>query len=407
MERGIVVPHPRMAKQPLQVELEMKGCGPRGRWSRAAMLAVFLAALFGAGCHRNAADQAKYDSVSVNRGNIVRYVTASGSLSAVVSVDVGSQISGIINVLNADFNSPVKKGDVVAEIEPTIYLAVLHQAEADVASSKAGLELSRLTLERKKSLVAQKAATQADLDKAAADYQQAAATVCIKQAVTERAQADLDHCKIIAPVDGIVIARKVDIGQTVAAAMTTPVIFTIAQNITKMHISATVSEADIGQVANGQTVDFNVDAFPDEVFHGKVVQVRKAPTTTNNVVTYETIIDVDNPEQKLFPGMTADVSILVAQRQTALKIANAALRFTPPEGAKFEKNSAPVGVLARSQRLVYVASADGLSLRPALVRVGITNGIDTEVVEGLREGDRVVTAVFDNGKKGGGPFGKS
>ncbi len=371
------------------------------------MLAVFLAAIFGAGCHRNAANQAKYESVSVNRGNIVRYVTASGSLSAVVSVDVGSQISGIINVLNADFNSPVKKGDVVAEIEPTIYLAVLHQAEADVASSKAGLELSRLTLERKKSLVAQKAATQADLDKAAADYQQAAATVCIKQAVTERAQADLDHCKIVAPVDGIVIARKVDIGQTVAAAMTTPVIFTIAQNITKMHISATVSEADIGQVANGQTVDFNVDAFPDEVFHGKVVQVRKAPTTTNNVVTYETIIDVDNPEQKLFPGMTADVSILVAQRQNALKIANAALRFTPPEGAKFEKNSAPVGVLARSQRLVYVASADGLSLRPALVRVGITNGIDTEVVEGLREGDRVVTAVFDNGKKSGGPFGKS
>jgi HlyD family secretion protein len=405
MERGIVVPHPRMANPPLEHELEMNRCGPRGRRSVATILLVLLAAGCGSGCHRNSSDLIKYETASVSRGNIVRYVTASGSLSAVVSVDVGSQISGIINVLNADFNSPVKKGDVVAEIEPTIYQAVLHQAQADVASSKAGLELSRLTLERKKSLVAQKAATQADLDKAAADYQQAEATVSIKEAVTERAQADLDHCKIVAPVDGIVIARKVDIGQTVAAAMTTPVIFTIAQNITKMHISATVSEADIGQVSNGQTVDFNVDAFPDEVFHGKVVQVRKAPTTTNNVVTYETIIDVDNPEQKLFPGMTADVSILVAQRQNALKISNAALRFTPPDGAKFEKNPAAEGVLARTQRLVYLASANGSALKPALVKVGITNGVDTEIVEGMKEGDRIVTTVLDNGKKSGGPFG--
>jgi HlyD family secretion protein len=401
-----VVPHPRMANPPLENALEMKGRGSRGSRLAATMFPVLLAIVCGAGCHRNSADQIKYETAAVNRGNLVRYVTASGSLSAVVSVDVGSQISGIINVLNADFNSPVKKGEVVAEIEPTIYQAVLHEAQADVASSKAGLELSRLTLERKKSLVAQKAATQADLDKAAADYQQADATVCIKQAVTERAQADLDHCKIIAPVDGIVIARKVDIGQTVAAAMTTPVIFTIAQNITKMHISATVSEADIGQVANGQTVDFNVDAFPDEVFHGKVVQVRKAPTTTNNVVTYETIIDVDNPEQKLFPGMTADVSILVAQRQNALKISNAALRFTPPEGAKFEKNSAAEGVLARTQRLVYLTSADGSALKPVIVKVGITNGVDTEIVEGLKDGERAVTAVSDHGKKTG-PFGGS
>jgi len=399
-----VVPHPRMATPPLEHEFEMNGRGSRGRRWAAALLPVLCAIVCGSGCHRNSADQIKYETASANRGNIVRYVTASGSLSAVVSVDVGSQISGIINVLNADFNSPVKKGDVVAEIEPTIYQAVLHEAQADVASSKAALELSRLTLERKKSLVAQKAATQADLDKAAADYQQAEATVSIKQAVTERAQADLDHCKIVAPVDGIVIARKVDIGQTVAAAMTTPVIFTIAQNITKMHISATVSEADIGQVANGQTVDFNVDAFPDEVFHGKVVQVRKAPTTTNNVVTYETIIDVDNPEQKLFPGMTADVSILVAQRQNSLKISNAALRFTPPDGAKFEKNPAAEGVLARTQRLVYFASADGSALKPTVVKVGITNGVDTEIVEGMKEGDRVVTAVSDSAKKGG-PFG--
>lgn len=373
-------------------------------WRLLAAVVIPVVALAFPACHRSGANLPKYETAAVTRGKITRYVTASGSLSAVVSVDVGSQISGIINVLNADFNSPVKKGQVVAEIEPTVYQAVLHQAQGDVASAKAALELSRLTLERKKALVAQKAATQADLDKAAADYEQAKATITIKEATTERAQADLDHCKIVAPVDGIVIARKVDIGQTVAAAMTTPVIFTIAQNITKMHISATVSEADIGQVANGQTVDFNVDAFPDEVFHGKVVQVRKAPTTTNNVVTYETIIDFDNPEQKLFPGMTADVSILVAERQNALKVGNAALRFTPPDGARFEKNPATEGVLTRLQRIVYTTSSEGASLKPSIVKIGISNGVETELLEGGKEGDKYVTAVISTGQKGG-PFG--
>ena len=377
----------------------------RRRTSRQNLAALLgVATMFaGSACHRNGGDLLKYETASVTRGRIVRYVTASGSLSAVVSVDVGSQISGTVSVLNADFNSPVKKGDIVAEIEPTIYQAVLHQAQGDVASAKAGLELNRLTLERKRSLVAQKAATQADLDKAAAEYQQAQATVSIKEGTRERAQADLDHCKIIAPVDGIVISRKVDIGQTVAAVMTTPVLFTVAQNITKMHISATVSEADIGQVVNGQIADFNVDAFPDEIFHGKVVQVRKAPTTTNNVVTYETIIDFDNPDQKLFPGMTADVSILVAERPSTLKISNSTLRFTPPDGAKFEKNPAAEGVLARTQRIVYRTSADGAFLKPFIVKVGISNGVDTELAEGAKEGDRFVTAVAASGKSG--PFG--
>ena len=293
----------------------------------------------------------KYETAPVARGALVQYVTASGTLNAVVSVDVGSQVSGKIIAINVDFNSPVKKGQLVAEIDPTVYAASLRQAVGQLASAKADVTLKRQNLERKKILVPLHAATQLDLDQATAELAQAEATVVVQQAVLESAQANLDYCKITAPVDGIVISRKVDVGQTVIAAMSTPDLFTIAQDITKMNISASVSEADIGQVKIGQTVDFTVDAFPDEVFHGIVSQVRKAPVTTANVVTYETIIGVENPEQKLFPGMTADVLILVAQRSQALKIPNAALRYTPPEDAAFEQ--APPAKLQRSQRLVY------------------------------------------------------
>jgi len=368
----------------------------------AALVSALLLLIAVAGCHSQSGPAFKFETTAVSRGEVVQYVTASGSLSAVVSVDVGSQISGKILVLNADFNSPVRKGDLVAEIDPATYSAAVRQAEGELASARAAATLSRQNLDRKKTLVPQKAATQADLDQATAELAQAEATVTIKEAVVESARVNLGYCKITAPVDGIVISRKVDVGQTVAAAMTTPVLFTVAQDITKMHISATVSEADIGEVKEGQTADFHVEAFPDETFHGKVVQVRKAPTTTENVVTYETIIDVDNPEQKLFPGMTADVSILVADHKDVLKIPNTALRFTPPEGVKFEQK--PPAKLTRSQRVVYLLGSDPASLRPLIVKAGITDGSDSEVPEGLKEGQQVVTSFTDLSKKGG-PFG--
>ena len=236
-----------------------------------------------------------------------------------------------------------------------------------------------------------------------ADLAQARATVIIKQAQLDRAKADLANCRIEAPVDGIVISRKVDVGQTVAAAMTTPILYTIAKDITKMHIVAAVSEADIGQVAVGQTVDFGVDAFPDDVFHGVVSQVRKASTTTNNVVTYDTVIDVENPEQKLFPGMTADVSIYVAAQKGVLTVPNAALRFVPPEGAKYENAQSPTGKPARGIRTVYLPAGDGSVLKVSTAKIGITDGVNSEIVSGLKENDRVVTAAVE--KKGGGPFG--
>jgi HlyD family secretion protein len=368
----------------------------RSNLSIAALIVLLAAA---AGCAPRGGDNS-YDTAKVGRGDLMQYVTASGTLSAVVSVDVGSQVSGKVSSLKVDFNDHVKKGQLIAEIDPSVYQAAQRQAEGDLASARAGVVLKRQNLERKKILLPQKAASQLDLDQAIADLAQAEATVVIKQAALDSAKANLGYCTITSPVDGIVISRKVDVGQTLVAAMSTPVLFTIAQDITKMHISAPVSEADIGQVKVGQSVKFNVDAFPDEVFNGKVIQVRKAPTTTSNVVTYEVIIDVDNPEQKLFPGMTADVSILVAGRRNKLKVSNAALRYVPPDTATYE--GTPPTKLSTGQRLAYTLADNGKKLKPLIVNAGITDGVDTEILEGANEGMVLVTATRNGGAKGGG-----
>jgi HlyD family secretion protein len=360
-----------------------------GKLARALTLAAAVATVIA--CARQDAPGAGYTTATVARGPIAQRVTAVGTLSAVVSVEVGSQVSGKIAALNVDFNSPVTKGQLIAEIDPTVYAASLRQAEGDLASAEATALLKRQNLERKRILAPQRAASQLDLDVATAELAQAEASVIVRSAVVESARANLSYCKITSPVEGTVISRKVDVGQTVVAAMTTPVLFTIAQDITAMHISAAVSEADIGQVHSGQPVEFSVDAFPDEVFGGVVAQVRRAPTTTSNVVTYETIIEVANPEQKLFPGMTADVSILVAEADNALKVPNAALRVTPPEGALFEQT--PPTRLARNERLVYSLGSTSGSLRPIVCRLGITDGIETELLECLADGASVVTSA--------------
>jgi HlyD family secretion protein len=354
-------------------------------------------------CARSGHNGPGYEYATVSRGDILQHVTASGSLSAVVSVDVGSQVSGKVTHLYVDFNSPVHKGQLVAEIDPTVYEALLQQAQGDLASAKADVTLKRQNLERKKVLVPLKAASQLDLDQATAELAQSEAAVTIKEAALHSSQANLGYCKITAPVDGIVISRKVDEGQTVIAAMSTPVLFTVAQDITKMNITADISEADIGQVKSGQEVEFGVDAFPNEVFHGKVSQVRKSPTTTQNVVTYQTIIAVANPEQKLFPGMTADVSILLLQRNNVLEVPNSTLRYSPPDIAKL--TTVPPKKLERTQQLAYQLQPDNLTLAPKVVRIGATDGVSTEILDGLVRGDRVVTATLAIGASPGFQFG--
>lgn len=379
----------------------MKHTAPRIR-GRLLLPGLIVLLALGA-CGRSAHKGPAYESITVGRGNIQQHVTASGSLSAVVSVDVGSQVSGKITHLYVDFNSPVHKGQLVAEIDPTVYEAQLQQAQGDLASARADVTLKHQNLERKKILVPLKAASQLDLDQATAELAQSEAAVTIKEAALHSATANLGYCKITAPVDGIVIARKVDEGQTVIAAMSTPVLFTVAQDITKMNITADISEADIGQVKNGQEVEFGVDAFPNEVFHGQVSQVRKSPTTTQNVVTYQTIIAVNNPEQKLFPGMTADVSILVLQRNEVLKVPNSALRYSPPDNAKF--TTAPPKQLQRTQQLTYALQPDNSTLAPKIVHTGATDGVSTEILDGLAQGDHVVTATLATGVAATAQFG--
>jgi HlyD family secretion protein len=357
-----------------------------------------------------------YQIATVTRGPITQAVTATGTLNPVVNVQVGSQVSGNIQKLFADFNSQVKSGQVVAQIDPALFQAAVTQAEGDLATAQAALELAKVNAARTQELFTKKNSSQQDLDTATATLHQAEGNVKIKQGALDKAKADLDHCTITSPIDGVVISRNVDVGQTVAASLQAPVIFAIANDLSKMQIDSNVAEADVGVLEVGQDVDFTVDAFPMRTFRGKVVQVRNAPITVQNVVTYDTVIGVSNPDLKLKPGMTANVSIIVAQKNSVLQIKNAALRYRPAEAASgvgrsmssqsgasqggsrqggstspktIEKTGGPRDGRP-SERTVYVLS--GGRPNPVQIKTGISDGVVTEVIEGLKEGDRVVTA---------------
>jgi len=262
---------------------------------------------------------------------LIQAITATGQLNPVTNITVGSQISGIIQKLYVDWNSPVKMGQIVAQLDPATYKGSVAQAEGELANAKANLELIQIEARRASDLFKNKLISESDHDTALANLHQAEAAVQIRQASLDNAKVNLSRCTIYSPVDGTVISRSVDVGQTVAASLSAPVLFVIANDLTQMQIDANVSEADIGGVEEGQTVNFTVDAFPDRRFTGKVRQIRNSPTVVQNVVTYNTVIDVSNPDLKLRPGMTANASIVTAQRNGVLKIPNATLRFRPPE----------------------------------------------------------------------------
>src|SRR6184192_1458278 len=371
-------------------------------------LAVIIALLIIAAVLRQCrnAGAANYQTAMIMRGPVTQAVTATGTLNPVINVQVGSQVSGNIAKLSADFNSQVKAGQVVAQIDPALFQATVTQAEGDLANAQATLELARVNGKRTQELFAKKTSSQADVDQAMATLHQSEANVKIKQGALDKARADLEHCTITSPIDGVVISRSVDVGQTVAASLQAPIIFAIANDLTKMQIDANVAEADVGVVKIDQNVDFTVDAFPVETFHGKVVQVRNAPITVQNVVTYDTVIGVSNPDLKLKPGMTANVSIIIARKDNVLQLKNAALRYRPAEaGPPSSQNTAsqggsrPPGAMRQgmgrreqktSERTVYVLS--GSRPTPVQIKTGISDGIVTEVAEGLKEGDLVVTA---------------
>src|SRR5438128_366524 len=287
-----------------------------------------------------------FRTAQVARGEITQAVTANGALNPVRTVTVGSQISGIITELKVDFNSKVREGDQLAKIDPATYERALARSVADLANAQAGLELAKFNAKRAKELYANRLISESEFEQTEVALKQADANVKIHQASVDSAQVDLDRTTIYAPIGGIVISRKVDAGQTVAASFNTPELFTIANDLAKMQIETLVSEADVGGVEEGQRVNFTVDAFPGRKFAGRVNQVRFAPVTNQNVVNYTTVVEVDNKDLKLRPGMTANATIITAQRTNIFYIPNSALRFRPPADAVIGSTNLTVAAAA-------------------------------------------------------------
>jgi HlyD family secretion protein len=277
----------------------------------------------------NKKPEEKYRTATVDMGNITQTVTATGTLSAVTTVQVGSQVSGIIATLHADFNSQVKKGDLIAELDPTPFQEKINQNQAALEKAKVDMRNAQISLKRQQALKDQGLAPEADFDQAQATYDGAVAAVKQSQAMLASSQTDMRNSKILAPIDGVVVARAYDVGQTVAASFSAPTLFTIAKDLTKMQVSADVSESDIGLIKVGEPVRFTVDAYPDREFRGKVAQIRLNATVNQNVVTYPVIVDVPNDDLSLKPTMTANVIVDVATVKNVLRVPNAALRFRP------------------------------------------------------------------------------
>ncbi len=328
--------------------------------------------------------ESQYRTATVDRGDISAQVSANGTLSPVVLVNVGTQVSGTVRRIEADFNQQVKAGQVLAELDPALFQAVLAQSSANLANAQAQLRLAEANAARMRTLFGQEYVSRQELDQAQAAREQAMAQVRVARAQVTRDRTNLGFTVIRSPVDGTVIDRQVDVGQTVAASFQTPTLFQIGKDLTRMQIDSTVSEADIGQVKVGQPVKFLVDAFPDVHYSGAVRQVRLNARTEQNVVTYNVVVDVANPDLALMPGMTANLRVEVETRRDVLRVPTAALRFRPPVDPEAERGSTPRGAA------VHVLGTDGQPVRVA-VRTGISDKAYTEIISGeLKPGDAVI-----------------
>jgi HlyD family secretion protein len=375
----------------------------------------------------NSAKPVPYITTPVQRADITQVVSSTGTLQAVVTVTVGSQVSGTIDKLSADFNSKVKAGQVVAQLNQDKFKAAVDQARANVLAAESNVAKSKVavadtlrTLQRNRELAKRDLMAQSELDASQTAYDAALAQLEVNKAQTGQAQAalnqsmvDLNNTVIRSPVDGIVISRTVDVGQTVAASLQAPTLFTIANDLSNMEVHTSVDEADVGNVVEGQDVTFTVDAFPTRRFRGKVYQVRNAPTVVQNVVTYDAVVRIDNKELLLKPGMTANVQFLVSQKKQVLAIPNMAIRFKPPDQKdeaqdllRQEKSRAAPQAGARrtsrtggggggpSARRVRIYVVRDSTAQPVQVQLGITDGSKTEVAEGdLKESDAVIIGM--------------
>ncbi len=371
---------------------------------------IAVAGIAGFILFRHKGDEVQYRTEKVSRGDIEATVTATGTVNAVTTVLVGTQVSGTIKKIYVDFNSHVKKGQLIAQIDPATFEAQVEQQKANVYAAKANLEKAdasvvdaKRTMTRNRELLAKSLIAQSDFDTSQTNYETAVAQVSASKAAVAQAEAslksaqtNLGYTRIVSPVDGVVVSRNVDVGQTVAASFQTPTLFTIAQDLTKMQIDTSVAEADIGRVKLGQEVDFTVDAYPDITFKGKVWQIRIAPITVQNVVTYDVVVLVDNKDLKLMPGMTANVSVVVAQEKDVLKIPNAALRFRPAQRGKtkFERGAG-----------IWVLENQAPKRVP--VKLGISDGNYTEIVSGdLKEGQDVIVESLTKAQQQEAPRGR-
>jgi HlyD family secretion protein len=392
-----------------------------------------------AACKGVGSKNEQYRTEKVDRGAITMTVTATGSLSAVTTVLVGSQVSGVIARLYADFNSRVNKGQILAELDPTPFQQQVEQRQADVTKAKVEAANTRINYDRQLRLVKAGLSPQSDLDSARAAYEGANAQVQQATAALNQSLTNLKYTKIVSPIDGIVVDRQYDVGQTVAASFSAPTLFSIAQDLTKMQVQADVDQSDIGRISVGQPARFTVDAYPDQEFRGRIAQIRLNATVSSNVITYPVIIEVPNPEEKLRPKMTANVTIDVANVADVLRIPNASLRFKPDTvaaqtataGAGGSAQSGPGAERAASQmgqRRPGIAGAagafggqggarqrtqtvwvyDNKKLAPIAIRTGITDGHYTQVVDGnLKPGQNIIIGLATSKVEGPGPPGSS
>ena len=318
-------------------------------------------------------------------------VTATGTIEAVTSVTVGTQVSGIVNKLYVDYNSQVKKGQVIAELDKTNLLSELNTAKANLASAQSSLNYQTANMERYKTLYKKGLVSADEYENALLTYRQAKEQVASSKENVQRAQTNLGYATITSPIDGTVISKSVEEGQTVAASFNTPELFTIAKDLTNMQVVANVDEADIGNVKEGDRVTFTVDAYPDDTFEGTVKQVRLEATTTNNVVTYEVVISSPNADLKLKPGLTANVTIYTQERSGVLAVANKSLRFTPTKETVGKDMKI---VDCKGKNKVWTLNGNTLTAHP--VTIGQSDGINTEITKGLKQGDKIVTEIVVN-----------
>ena len=357
-----------------------------------------------------------FETVTVEKGSISNTVTATGTLEATNTVIVGTQVSGVIQKLYVDFNSRVKKGQMIAELDKSTLQSNLENAEADLSHAEAELEYQISIFERNKQLLEKQMISANDYDLSKYNYKKSEASLKSAKANLNKAKQNLSYAKIYAPIDGIVTNRAVEEGQTVAASVSTPELFTITNDLTEMQVEANVDEADIGVVKEGQRVEFTVDAFPDENFSGRITQVRLKPKESSNVITYTVIVTVANPDLKLKPGMTASITDYVQEVNDVLVVSGKAIRFTPdreimmdyfntlpeserpqpPIGQGSENRDSTAGVgnkkeLSESMKRVWIINGD--VLKPVMVETGMSDGTQIEVISGLNVGDEIVTSM--------------